>query len=270
MKAVILCGGLGTRFMPFSKAVPKEMYPIVDTPALTLIAAEAALSGYTDIAVVINPHKKIISDFFSPSNAGIMGSGIVQKLKSGTVDALSHARFSFIIQEQSLGTAHAAMLARAFTAGDPFALLNGDDLMYSDIPVVAQLDRAHARCCGSVVGVQKRQIPEILNCGVIDIREDFGGGLFRISRIAEKPDAESLPSDKCSLGRYLLTNDIFDAIERIPRVGGEYRLTDAIDILAAEKAVYAYEFSGRRFDLGNPAGALEANNFYMAINGRKE
>lgn len=261
MKAVILCAGRGTRFLPFSKSVPKEMYPLVDEPNLDYIVDEAIASGAKEIAIVINSDKELIRRYYSHDKK--LYDFLHQNGKSEMADRLAtipdKADFSFIIQKQQRGTADAVNQAKPFTKKDDFFLAFGDDLMFALRPVMLQLYDNAKNAEASVMGVQRRTVEELVKCGVIDVDQEMGGGLYRLRGIDEKPRPEDMKSNMCTLGRYYLTPEIYDAIGEIqPGIGGEYQITDAFNVLAKRGRMYAYNFKGTRFDIGSKEGALLA------------
>lgn len=261
MKAVILCAGRGTRFLPFSKSVPKEMYPLVDEPNLDYIVDEAIASGAKEIAIVINSDKELIRKYYSHDKK--LYDFLHQNGKSEMADRLAtipdKADFTFIIQKQQRGTADAVNQAKAFTKKDDFFLAFGDDLMFALRPVMLQLYDNAKNVKSSVMGVQRRTVEELVKCGVIDVDQEMGGGLFRLRGIDEKPRPEDMKSNMCTLGRYYLTPEIYEAINEIqPGIGGEYQITDAYNALAKRGRMYAYNFKGTRFDIGSKEGALLA------------
>lgn len=249
-KAVIPAAGHGTRFLPVTKTLPKEMLALIDRPALQYIAQEAADSGIEEILVVINPEKELIRRYFSLDEATCAAEKELNTL-------LERVKFSFAVQEHATGTANAVMLARDFTSDEPFAVMYGDDVILGRTPCVAQLAGAYEKTGCTVVGVQKRSAEEAGKYAVIREGEK-DGRLTRALGIIEKPSSDDMPSTLCSLGRYILTPDIYPAIEKAPIFRGEKYLTHAIDALC-EKGVYAYEFEGDRYDIGDKFGFLQAN-----------
>lgn len=259
-KAVVPCGGFGTRFLPLTKAVPKELLPISDRPAISYIVEEAVKSGITDILVVISEEKECIRKYFEPSeklNAHLLERG------RDDLYALANeeipAKISFVVQPEMKGSGNAVYLAKEFANGEPIAVLFGDDVIYTGAgePVVKQLADAFSETGKTVVGVQKTSEEVARRCGVMKIVGEEGR-ITKIEGIVEKPTGE-LPSDLVSLGRFILTPDVFDAIEQTKKSkDGEIYLTDAIGIVAENGGAVACLFDGRRYDVGNKEGYLEA------------
>ena len=259
-KAVIPCGGLGTRFLPITKAVPKEILPVIDTPVLAYIVDEAIDSGITDILIVLGAGKEAIKQYFTPSaelEDSLYKSGkhdllkIVRKIAAG-------ANISFAYQPKPLGSGDAVRLARSFTGEDAFALAWGDDLIYSDKPVMGQLIAAHKATGKSVLGVQTVLSDDIVKYGVAKVGE-HSGRTYDCLAVVEKPKLSEIPSRLASLGRYLLTPEIYAEIEQLkPSHGGELQFTDALNSLCFRGRVCAYDFEGRRYDMGDKFGSTQA------------
>lgn len=259
-KAVIPCGGFGTRFLPATKVIPKELLPIVDKPALGYIVDEAVASGITEILIILSEGKESIEKIFLPNerlNAHLLRRGQTELYSEANKDC--GAKVSFVFQKEQKGSGDAVYLAKNFADGEPFAVLFGDDVIYTGggAPATKQLIDAYDQTGVSVVGVQRTSEEVARRCGVMKIKGEEGKLTF-ITDIIEKPTGE-LPSDLVSLGRFVLTADIFDALERVPLAGdGEVYLTTAIGMLAQEKGAAACLFDGRRYDIGNKEGYLEA------------
>lgn len=251
-KAVIPAAGHGTRFLPVTKALPKEMLALIDTPALQYVAQEAADSGIEEILVVINREKELIRRYFCKEEATCAAERELN-------DLLERVRFDFVYQDEADGTAGAVLLAREFTADEPFAVMYGDDVIVNDggEPCLKQLIRAYGRTGKTVLGVQERPRQEAAKYAVIR-KGRTEGRLTEVLGIVEKPSPDDMPSTLSSLGRYVLTPDIYGAIERAPVFRGEKYLTHAIDLLT-DKGVYAYDFEGVRYDIGDKFGFLQAN-----------
>jgi UTP--glucose-1-phosphate uridylyltransferase len=264
-KAVIPAAGFGTRFLPVTKSVPKEMLPIVDKPAIQYIVEEAVEAGIREILIIINRGKKCIEDHFDKNyelEDVLKRFNKLDELKIVSMSDLD-AEFSYIRQREPRGSGAAVGLARSFAGGKPFAALFGDDVIYNDgKPCIAQLIEAYEKTGLTVVGVQNVSDETALKCGVIK-KGAVKGRYSEIKGIVEKPKSKAdMPSNSASLGRFILTPDIFDAIERTPLKNNEIFLTDAIDIVAREVGAYAYEFEGTRYDLGDKTGFLIANIEY--------
>lgn len=251
-KAVIPAAGHGTRFLPVTKALPKEMLALIDTPALQYVAQEAADSGIEEILVVINREKELIRRYFCKEEATCAAERELN-------DLLERVRFDFVYQDEADGTAGAVLLAREFTADEPFAVMYGDDVIVNDggEPCLKQLIRAYGRTGKTLLGVQERPRQEAAKYAVIR-KGRTEGRLTEVLGIVEKPSPDDMPSTLSSLGRYVLTPDIYGAIERAPVFRGEKYLTHAIDLLTDE-GVYAYDFEGVRYDIGDKFGFLQAN-----------
>ena len=265
-KAIIPCAGFGTRFLPVTKVLPKELLPIVDTPALCYIVDEAVKSGIEEIMIVISPQKESIKCLFEPNvrlNEHLLSQG--EKEAYELANAEIGAKVSFVTQKTMDGNANAIKLCKDFVNGEPFAVLFGDDVMYvkeGEKPVTKQLiDAYYATNGASIVGCQRTSEEVARRCGVMITKSAIDDKTTLIDGIIEKPQSE-LPSALVSLGRFVLAPSIFDAIERTPYTRGEAYLTDSISILAKEKDVCAYEFSARRYDIGNKEGYLEATIEY--------
>ncbi len=259
-KAVVPCGGFGTRFLPLTKAVPKELLPISDRPAIFYIVEEAVKSGITDILVVISEEKECIRKYFEPNeklNAHLLERG--RDDSYALANEKIGANISFVVQPEMKGSGNAVYLAKEFANGEPIAVLFGDDVIYTGAgePVTKQLADAFSETGKTVVGVQKTSEEVARRCGVMKIVGEEGR-ITNIEGIVEKPTGE-LPSDLVSLGRFILTSDVFDAIEQTKKSkDGEIYLTDAIGIVAENGGAVACLFDGRRYDVGNKEGYLEA------------
>lgn len=260
-KAVIPCAGLGTRFLPATKVMAKELLPIVDTPALCYIVDEAQKSGIEEIMIVISPQKEEIKRLFVPNK-------VLNERLTKVGDECSYAlanrdfgvKIHFITQEIMNGNANAISLCKEFADGEPIAVLFGDDVMYTfgdTPPVTRQLIDAYERESATIVGCQSTSEEVARRCGVMIADGEEICGATRIKGIVEKPLGE-LPSNLVSLGRFVLAPSIFDAIEKTPETCGEKYLTDAISILAKQEKVCAYKFVAKRYDIGNKEGYLEA------------
>lgn len=251
-KAVIPAAGHGTRFLPVTKAVPKEMLALIDKPALHYIVQEAADSGIEEVLIVISREKDVIRQYFSVDDSHCVAERELN-------DLLKKVRFEFVIQEDATGTAGAVELAKDFTGDEPFAVMYGDDVIIPDgcAPCTAQLIAAYEKTGRPVLGVQERTPEEAAKYAVIE-KGRQEGRLTQVLRIVEKPTPDDMPSTLSSLGRYVLTPDIYDAIDCAPVFRGEKYLTHAIGLLI-DKGVYAYDFEGVRYDIGDKFGFLQAN-----------
>lgn len=263
-KAIIPCAGFGTRFLPVTKVLPKELLPIVDTPALSYIVDEAAASGIEEIVIVISPQKEDIRRLFEPNVALNARLEEVDDKESYLLANKSiNAKISFVTQETMNGNGNAILLCKEFANGEPVAVLFGDDVMYSGsaTPVTKQLIDAYEKTGGTIVGCQQTPEDVARRCGVMIVDKPVSDKITKIKGIIEKPQGE-IPSKLVSLGRFILSPDIFDAIEKTPETKGEVYLTEAINLLAETKGVYACEFEARRYDIGNKEGYLEATIEY--------
>lgn len=259
-KAVIPCGGLGTRFLPITKAVPKEILPVIDTPVLGYIVSEAIDSGITDIMIVLGRGKESIRNYFTPNSELIehlesVGkkeyADILRKINRG-------ANIVFAVQEKPLGSGDAILKAESFTGSDAFALAWGDDLMYSEKPVMGQLMSAYGKFGSTVLGVKYWAGDDIVKYGVADVGESDGRA-YKCRGIVEKPPLDKIPSRLAALGRYILTPDVYDGIRRTaPGHGGELQLTDTLNAMCKNGNVYAYDFEGIRYDMGDKFGSVQA------------
>ena len=259
-KAVIPAAGLGTRFLPASKAQPKEMLPLLDKPAIQYVVEEAVRAGIHDVLIVTGRGKRTIEDHFDRSFE--LEYYLHQKGKLDVLDELRSvgegAAIHYIRQRDPLGLGNAVAVAEAHVGGASFAVLLGDDLMTESNPVLQQMLRVHERYGRSVIAVQEVPRDEISLYGSIQ-PEFVEDGLARIVSIVEKPAPADAPSNLAAVGRYVLTPEIFDALREIePGVGGEVQLTDALNRLAQEQAIYAYVFEGGRYDIGNKLDYLKA------------
>ena len=259
-KAVIPAAGLGTRFLPATKAQPKEMLPIVDKPAIQYVVEEAVRAGIQDILIISGRGKRTIEDHFDRSFE------LEYYLETkGKYDLLKEVRevselgmIHYIRQRDPLGLGNAVAVSEPHVEGHPFACLLGDDIIVESNPLLEEMLKVHERYGRSVVAVQEVPREEISLYGSIQ-PEFVEENLARVVQVVEKPSPEDAPSNLAVIGRYVLTPEIFDALRRTePGVGGEVQLTDAINVLAQEQAVYAYVFENGRFDIGNKLDYLKA------------
>lgn len=262
-KGVILCGGQGTRFLPVTKALPKEMLPVVDTPVLQFIVDEMIDSNVREICIVISPGKEEIARYFSAK--GKLEKTLQKKGDAKGIAALRRinrgAKIVFAVQKHPRGMADALLQAREFVGNDPFVLSTGDDLVKSVTPVSAQLIAAYEKSGRTVIGGQTVPADKIHLYGCAALGDILFGDLraHACRTLVEKPTAEEAPSRFAALGRYLLTSEIFDKIAQIaPDRKGELQITDALRLLCAEDKVCAYDFEGHRYDMGSKAGAVQA------------
>ena len=260
-KAVIPAAGLGTRFLPATKAQPKEMLPIVDKPTIQYIIEEAAAAGIEDIIVVTGRNKRSIEDHFDRSielEMELEKDGKDDMLKM-VKDIPEIANIHFIRQKQPLGLGHAVLTASHFIGNEPFAVLLGDDVVISRKPCLQQMIEVFDEYQTSIVGVQKVSDDVVHKYGIVD-GKSVDDGVYKVKGLVEKPSLEEAPSNIAILGRYILTPEIFRFLETQEKgAGGEIQLTDAMKRLAAEQAMYAYIFKGHRYDVGSKTGFLQAN-----------
>ena len=264
-KAIIPAAGLGTRFLPATKSQPKEMLPIVDKPTIQYIIEEAIASGIEEILIITGRSKKCIEDHFDKSvelELELEKSGKNEMLKmvreiSDMVD------IHFIRQKEPKGLGHAIGCARTFVGNEPFAVLLGDDIVYNDEqPCLGQLMKCFNEYKTSVVGVQTVSKEDVDKYGIVDCIH-VEDSVYKVKGLVEKPDREVAPSNVAILGRYIITPRIFELLENTPAgKGGEIQLTDALLRLVEEEAMYAYDFEGRRYDVGSKQGFLEATVEY--------
>ena len=264
-KAVILAAGRGTRFLPYTKACPKEMLPVVDTPSLQLIVKEVVDAGINDVLIIISPDKKMIEKHFSVDKEFenfLIFNGKHQDAKTIN-DIGKMANVTFAYQLVANGSGNAVMLAKEFLAGEAGAVLNGDDLIYTDESVTKQLADVYQKYGKTVVGVQKVEPKAISKYGSIQIDQRPDDKTFFINRIIEKPPVTEAPSFYAALGRYIISPDFFDYLQKTPvSKNGELQFTDALNMQAMQSGICAYNFSGIRYDLGDKLGYLKATVEY--------
>ncbi|MCI2252747.1 UTP--glucose-1-phosphate uridylyltransferase GalU [Domibacillus sp. PGB-M46] len=260
-KAIIPAAGLGTRFLPATKAMPKEMLPIVDKPTIQYIVEEAIESGIEDIIIVTGKGKRAIEDHFDHSFE------LEQNLLSkGKFELLSEVQKSsklvdihYIRQKEPKGLGHAIWCARKFIGDEPFAVLLGDDIVKADTPCLKQMIDQYNRYNASILGVQTVQEEAVSRYGIVD-GSMIDNRLYSVRGLVEKPAREEAPSNLAILGRYILSPKIFELLNsQKPGAGGEIQLTDAIAQLNEHEAVYAYDFEGTRYDVGEKMGFIQTN-----------
>ncbi len=260
-KAVIPAAGLGTRFLPATKAQPKEMLPLLDKPAIQYVVEEAVRAGLTDILIITGRGKRSIEDHFDRSielEHFLESKGKFDELKQ-VREITDMATIHYIRQRDPLGLGHAVSVAEEHVGDEPFAVLLGDDIMAESNPLLSEMLRVHDRYGRSVLAAMRVPRDDIGLYGCIEpefVEEDR---LARVLSIVEKPEPDLAPSNLAAIGRYVLTPEVFGALRNLePGVGGEIQLTDAINVLAQEQAVYAYVFEGGRFDVGNKLDYVKA------------
>ncbi|MGZ5292027.1 MAG: UTP--glucose-1-phosphate uridylyltransferase GalU [Actinomycetota bacterium] len=260
-KAVIPAAGLGTRFLPATKAQPKEMLPLLDKPAIQYVVEEAVHAGLTDILIITGRGKRSIEDHFDRSielEHFLESKGKFDELKQ-VREISDMATIHYIRQRDPLGLGHAVSVAEEHVGDEPFAVLLGDDIIAESNPLLSEMLRIHQRYGRSVLAAMQVSRDEISMYGCIEPEFVEDDRLARVLSVVEKPDPDSAPSNLAAIGRYVLTPEIFDALRQLePGVGGEIQLTDAINALAQEQAVYAYVFEGGRYDVGNKLDYVQA------------
>lgn len=263
-KAIIPAAGLGTRFLPATKAMPKEMLPIVDKPTIQYIVEEAVASGIEDIIIVTGKGKRSIEDHFD--NSFELEFNLAEKQKWDLLDSVRKssemADIHYIRQKEPKGLGHAIWCARKFIGNEPFAVLLGDDIVEADKPCLRQMIDVFDEFKSSIVGVQPVPWEEVSRYGLVDGTE-LADRVFRANRLVEKPKKEDAPSNLAILGRYILTPRIFDMLgEQQVGVGGEIQLTDAISRLSEVERIIAYNFEGKRHDVGEKMGFIRTTIHY--------
>jgi UTP--glucose-1-phosphate uridylyltransferase len=264
-KAVLPAAGWGTRFLPATKAQPKEMLPLVDKPVIQYAVEEAVAAGIEQVIIVTSSQKRAIEDHFDHSYE------LEHLLETkGDIDMLRRVRqigdmaqVCYVRQKEQLGLGHAVLMAKELVGHEPFAVILSDDVVSAERPCIGQLVEAYRQTHGSVVAVMEIDRRDTERYGVIDPDRDRPTGDDRLTRLRgliEKPPPESAPSNLAIIGRYVLTPKIFEKLEQTPRgAGGEIQLTDAIEALIDEQDVYAYAFDGTRYDAGTTMGWLKAS-----------
>ena len=259
-KAIIPAAGLGTRFLPATKAQAKEMLPIVDKPTLQYIIEEAIESGIEEILIVTGRNKKSIEDHFDRSVE--LELELEQKGKTAMLemvqDISNMVNIHYIRQKEPKGLGHAIHCAKSFIGDEPFAVLLGDDIVDASTPCLKQMIDAYDEYKTTVLGVQEVARENVDKYGILDVKH-IEDRVYKVKDMVEKPSIEEAPSNIAILGRYIITPEIFNILEnQAPGKGGEIQLTDALQTLATKEAIYAYNFEGRRYDVGDKLGFLEA------------
>lgn len=261
-KAIIPAAGLGTRFLPATKAQPKEMLPIVDKPTIQYIVEEAVSSGIEEIIIIIGRGKRAIEDHFDKSYE--LEDTLLRKNKLEILEEVqkisSLANIYYVRQKEPKGLGHAILCAKNLIANEPFAVLLGDDLVISETPCLKQIINAFDYYNSSIVGVQNVKEDEVSKYGIIKPKgRNIEPNLFYIESLVEKPKREAAPSQFAIMGRYVLKPEIFEILARLPvGQGNELQLTDAINELNKKQSVLAYNFEGRRYDIGDKIGFIKA------------
>ncbi|MEB6121376.1 UTP--glucose-1-phosphate uridylyltransferase GalU [Mammaliicoccus sciuri] len=263
-KAIIPAAGLGTRFLPATKAMPKEMLPILDKPTIQYIVEEAARAGIEDIIIVTGKHKRAIEDHFDIQKE--LETTLYEKGKLELLDRVQYstelANIFYVRQKEQKGLGHAIYTAKQFIGNEPFAVLLGDDIVESDNPAIKQLMEQYESTGKSVIGVQTVPETETHRYGIIEPKSQ-DERLYEVNRFVEKPEQGTAPSNLAIMGRYVLSPRIFDYLEtQTEGSGGEIQLTDAIERLNKDDKVYAYDFEGQRYDVGEKIGFVKTTIEY--------
>ena len=272
-KAVIPAAGLGTRFLPVTKALPKELLPILEKPMIQYVVEEAVEAGIEQVIIVTAPGRESTAAYFQPQpelERSLAASGAVDLLEK-VRHASSLAQVSFVIQEQPLGLGHAVLTAREAIGEEPFVVILPDDIISYSPGVVAQMVAVAERVGAGIIAVEPMPWELVQNYGVVKATQ-VEERVHRIQGLVEKPSREEAPSDLTIVGRYILPPEIFDCLERTPPgAKGEVQLTDGLLLLLESQELFAYEFQGRRYDGGTPLGLLQASlEFAMAREDTRE
>ena len=265
-KAVIPAAGYGTRFLPATKATPKEMLPIVDKPTIQYIVEEALASGIEEILIISGHAKRAIEDHFDSAPA--LEMELERKGKDALLQVVRETaaiKIHYIRQREMKGLGDAILCAKAFMEGEPFAVLLGDDVVYNEPgrPALRQLIDVYEATGGSVLGCQTVPQEKVSSYGIVDGSATDNPRMLKVLDMVEKPTVEEAPSQMAVLGRYVITPQIFSILENtLPGKGGEIQLTDALRVLAHREPVYAYDFEGIRYDVGDKLGFLKATVEY--------
>ncbi len=263
-KAIIPAAGFGTRFLPVTKSVAKEMLPIIDKPTIQYIVEECVAAGITDILIIVSGYKSSIIDYFDYFYE------LEEKLRENNKmkeyeeirKIADMVKIQFVRQKEQLGLGHAVLCAKTFVGNDPFAVLLGDDIVINNdkqSPAIQQCMDAYYKTGNAVVGVQEVPQEEVNKYGILKVQESISDGLFKVADFIEKPAVKDAPSRYAILGRYVFTPEIFNYLEKTPvGKGGEIQLTDAMAAMNKDHPIYGCVFSGRRYDCGSKKGYLEA------------
>ena len=261
-KAVFPVAGLGTRFLPATKANPKEMLPVVDKPLIQYAVEEAMQSGITELIFVTGRNKRSIEDHFDKNvelEASLIASNKNLLLESIRSIIPSHVKCIYTRQSEPLGLGHAVLQAKTIINDEPFAVLLADDLTDAKTPVLKQLISQHQKELASVIAIEDIPKDKTVQYGIVDV-SDSKDNLYKINSIVEKPQPKDAPSTLGVIGRYVFNSEIFDCLEKIkPGKGGEIQLTDAIQMLLGQQSIFAYQFEGKRYDCGDKLGFMKAN-----------
>jgi len=263
-KAVFPAAGLGTRFLPATKASPKEMLPIVDKPVIQYVVEEAVDSGIEHVIMVTGRGKRAIEDHFDIAyelDSFLKERGKTEALKTSRAIA-DMVQVSYTRQKEPLGLGHAILVTESLVGNEAFGVFLGDDLVHSEIPCMKQMIEVYNRYKCSVLAVERVPNEDVKKYGIVD-SEEIGDGIHIVKDLVEKPSVDEAPSNMAIIGRYILTPEIFSALKETGfGSGGEIQLTDALKALLKTQKIYAYEFSGKRYDTGNKLGFLQATVEY--------
>lgn len=271
-KAIIPAAGLGTRFLPATKAMPKEMLPILDKPTIQYIVEEAVAAGIEDIIIVTGKHKRSIEDHFD--NQVELELNLSNKNKIELLDKVKHAtdlaNIFYVRQKNPKGLGHAIHTAQQFIGNEPFAVLLGDDIVESDTPAIKQLMDVYDQNEGPVIGVKTVQKSDVSRYGIVEYSK-HQNQVFELTNLYEKPSPGTTNSRLAIMGRYILTPDIFKELEK-GRIGagGEIQLTDALQSLSKDRSIYAFDFNGERYDVGDKLGFVTTTLEYALKSDMKE
>ncbi|MCH8989665.1 MAG: UTP--glucose-1-phosphate uridylyltransferase [Chloroflexi bacterium] len=260
-KAVIPAAGLGTRFLPVTMSVPKELLPIIDRPLLQYVVAEAAEAGVEEVIIVTSPGKESISDYFQPHTAleQRLEAGGEEGLLAKVAEAANLAKVSFVVQHEALGLGHAVLMAKDAVGGEPFVVVLPDDIIAHSPGAITQMVQVSEQMNAGVIAVEALPWEVVHNYGVVD-GTPVSDRVYKIQGLVEKPPREQAPSNLTIVGRYILPPEIFGCLENIrPGANGEIQLTDGLLALLRDHDLYAYQFAGNRFDGGTPMGLLRAS-----------
>ncbi len=258
-KAILPAAGLGTRFLPATKASPKEMLPIVDKPMIQYSVEEAQRFGINEIVIITGKNKRAIEDHFD--FAFELEENLKQKGKNKLIDeinSLEDLKYAYIRQRRPLGLGHAILCAKPFVKNEPFAVLLSDDIIDPDDDLLSDMIKLYEQRKSAVIALQEVPQEDVFMYGIIRGNE-VTENVYKIESLVEKPERENAPSNLAVIGRYILTPEIFDILEEMkPGKGGEYQLTDALNVLSERQTVYGFLFKGRRYDAGDKFGYLQA------------
>ena len=269
-KCIITAAGLGTRFLPFTKSIAKEMLPIIDRPNIEYLIREAKNSGIEEVIIIVSKSKPEIEDYFKRNIEleNILISDGKLKEANEIKEIAELVKIKFVLQEKPIGLANALYVAKQEINGEDFALILGDDLIYSDcVPALKQLIDAYEKYDSNIIGVQKVDHDKVNKYGIVAPKSDIKGSVFELSDLVEKPKIEDAPSDYAIIGRYIIKNNLFNYIEKLkPGKNNEYQLTDAFKMsLNDNNSICACVIDGERFDIGDKKGFVEAIDFYFKL-----